>query len=96
MAARDPVAWPRSGHAEAAPRTGRGFFCLNDFVSDWGAPLTIAYDVITDRETRFNLTTDFTSPSGGGFYSDGTNVFIHVHQNDTMNASDTYQLHFHL
>jgi hypothetical protein len=70
-----------------------GFVCFNDFGSDWFAPLTIAYDVITDQETRFNLTGDFTS--GGGFYSDGTNVYIHVHQNG-MNASNTYQLSFHL
>jgi hypothetical protein len=70
------------------------FFCQNDFGSFWSAPPTTAYDVITDRTSRFNVFTGFTAPSG--FYSSGTNVLIHVHQDGNLNSFDTYHLDFHL
>ena len=71
-----------------------GFFCQNDFGSQWSAPPTVAYDVITDKNTVLNRT--FSFATGSGFYSDGTLVFIHVHQNGNFSAPQPYALTFHL
>ena len=71
-----------------------GAFCVNDFGSQWSAPGTVAYDVITNVTSVFNLTGPFTS--GSSFYSDGSTVLIHVHPTGSFSGSPSYQLLFHL
>jgi hypothetical protein len=69
------------------------FFCVDDFGSTWSGSPQIAYDVITNRTTRSNMTVGFTATD---FYSDGTFIYIHVHQFGGTNAPNSYSLQFHL
>jgi hypothetical protein len=71
-----------------------GFLCQNDFGSSWAAPPTVAYDVITDKTTVLNRTANFTA--GSPFYSDGTDIYIHVHPNGSFSDPQPYGLTFHL
>jgi collagen triple helix repeat protein len=76
-----------------------GPFCIDDFASTFAvspAGTNIAYDIVTNKGTFANVTGDFGA--GPGFYSDGTDLWIHVHAlgGSFDGPSGTYALTFHL